>query len=70
VRARAASCAVEIGNRTRMVFADADSITLRNLMPADFAVVPMGLGDGVKKLIAEALKIVDESGLSYKLGAM
>lgn len=39
-------------------------------MLADFAVVPMGVGDGVKKLIAEALKIVDESGLSYKLGAM
>lgn len=39
-------------------------------MLADFAVVPMGVDGGVKKLIAEALKIVDESGLSYKLGAM
>lgn len=39
-------------------------------MLADFAVVPMGAGEGVRKLIAEALKIVDESGLSYKLGAM
>jgi uncharacterized protein (TIGR00106 family) len=39
-------------------------------MLADFAVVPMGVGDGVKDLIAEALAIVDQSGLSYKLGAM
>ena len=39
-------------------------------MLADFAVVPMGVTGGVKELVAEALKIVDESGLSYKLGAM
>ncbi|MFZ1053348.1 MAG: MTH1187 family thiamine-binding protein [Candidatus Sulfotelmatobacter sp.] len=39
-------------------------------MLADFAVVPMGVTGGVKDLVAEALKIVDESGLSYKLGAM
>lgn len=39
-------------------------------MLADFAVAPMGVGEDVAKLIAEALKIVDESGLSYRLGAM
>ena len=39
-------------------------------MLVDFAVVPMGVTGGVKALVAEALKIVDESGLSYKLGAM
>lgn len=39
-------------------------------MLADFSVVPMGISGGVKNLIAEALTIVDESGLSYKLGAM
>ncbi len=39
-------------------------------MLADFAVIPMGVGDGVKDLIAEALAIVDQSGLSYKFGAM
>jgi uncharacterized protein (TIGR00106 family) len=39
-------------------------------MLADFAVVPMGVTGGVKELVAEALKLVDESGLSYKLGAM
>jgi uncharacterized protein (TIGR00106 family) len=41
-----------------------------SFMLADFAVVPMGVTGGVKALVAEALKIVDESGLSYKLGAM
>jgi uncharacterized protein (TIGR00106 family) len=41
-----------------------------SFMLADFAVVPMGVAGGVKELVAEALKIVDESGLSYKLGAM
>jgi uncharacterized protein (TIGR00106 family) len=39
-------------------------------MLASFAVVPMGMTGGVKKLVAEALKIVDESGLPYELGAM
>jgi len=39
-------------------------------MLASFAVIPMGLEGGVKNLIAEALKIVDASGLPYKLGAM
>jgi uncharacterized protein (TIGR00106 family) len=39
-------------------------------MLADFAVVPMGVTGRVKELVAEALRIVDESGLSDKLGAM
>ena len=39
-------------------------------MLASFSVVPMGLTGGVKTLIAEALKIVDASGLPYELGAM
>jgi len=39
-------------------------------MLASFAVVPMGITGGVKELVAEALKIVDESGLAYELGAM
>ena len=39
-------------------------------MLASFAVIPLGLEGGVKNLIAEALKIVDSSGLSYKVGAM
>lgn len=39
-------------------------------MIASFAVAPMGVGEDVKELVAEVLKIVDQSGLSYKLGAM
>ncbi len=39
-------------------------------MLASFSVVPMGTHDGVKDLVAEALAIVDASGLPYKLGAM
>jgi hypothetical protein len=31
-----------------------------SFMLADFAVVPMGVTGGVKELVAEALKIVDE----------
>jgi uncharacterized protein YqgV (UPF0045/DUF77 family) len=33
-------------------------------MLASFSVVPMGAGEGVKEIIAEALAIVDGSGLS------
>lgn len=39
-------------------------------MLASFSVVPMGAGEGVKKIVAEALAIVDGSGLSYQLGPM
>jgi len=39
-------------------------------MLASFAAVPMGLEGGVKHQVAEALAIVDASGLAYKLGAM
>jgi len=39
-------------------------------MLASFSVVPMGMTGGVKALVAEAVKIVDASGLPYELGAM
>jgi len=39
-------------------------------MLASFSVVPMGAGEGVKEMVAEALTIVDGSGLSYQLGPM
>ena len=39
-------------------------------MVASFSVAPMGVTGGVKELVAEALKIVDASGLPYELGAM
>jgi len=39
-------------------------------MLASFSVVPMGGAEGVKEIIAEALAIVDNSGLPYELGPM
>lgn len=39
-------------------------------MLASFSVVPMGAGEGVKEIVAEALTIVDNSGLAYQLGPM
>jgi uncharacterized protein (TIGR00106 family) len=39
-------------------------------MLASFAIIPAGVEGGVKHLVAEVLKIVDESGLPYQLGAM
>ncbi len=39
-------------------------------MLASFSVVPMGAGEGVTEIIAEALMIVDRSGLPYELGPM
>jgi uncharacterized protein (TIGR00106 family) len=39
-------------------------------MLASFSVVPMGTGEGVKEIVAEALAIVDNSGLPYQLGPM
>lgn len=39
-------------------------------MLASFSIVPIGVGEELKAYVAEVLKIIDESGLSYKLGAM
>ncbi len=44
-------------------------------MLASFSVVPLGAGegvagDGVKQIVAEALAIIDNSGLSYQFGPM
>ena len=39
-------------------------------MLASFSVVPLGVTGGVKRMVAEALKIVDASDLDYALGAM
>lgn len=39
-------------------------------MVASFAVVPLGVTGGAAQYVAEALKIVDASGLEYELGAM
>jgi len=39
-------------------------------MVASFSIVPIGVGEELKEHVAEVLKLIDESGLPYKLGAM
>lgn len=39
-------------------------------MLASFSVVPIGVGEELKEIIADVLSIIDESGLKYTLGAM
>lgn len=39
-------------------------------MLAEFSIVPLGAGPSVGEHIAEVMKIVDGSGLSYKLNPM
>lgn len=39
-------------------------------MLASFSIVPIGTGEELKDIIGEVLRMVDESGLPYKLGAM
>ncbi|MGB9710659.1 MAG: MTH1187 family thiamine-binding protein [Thermodesulfovibrio sp.] len=39
-------------------------------MIAQFSIVPLGVGVSVSSYVAKVIKIVDESGLPYKLHAM
>jgi uncharacterized protein (TIGR00106 family) len=39
-------------------------------MLASFSIVPMGVGVELKEHVAEILKIIDDSGFDYRLGAM
>jgi len=39
-------------------------------MLAEFSIVPLGKGKHLSKCVAEALSLVDESGLDYRLHAM
>ncbi len=39
-------------------------------MIANFSVVPIGEGNSLSTQVAEVLKIVDESGINYKLHSM
>ncbi len=39
-------------------------------MLAGFSIIPIGAGSSIGDRLAAALKIVDESGLPYKAGAM
>lgn len=39
-------------------------------MLADFSIIPIGIGSSIGSQVAEVLKIVDKSGLSYKINPM
>ena len=39
-------------------------------MLAEFSIVPIGIGSSLGDRLAEVLKVVDESGLPYKLNPM
>jgi len=39
-------------------------------MIASFSVVPVGAGTELKEQLAEVLRVIDESGLPYRLSAM
>ena len=39
-------------------------------MLAEFSVVPIGKGESVSKYVAECMKIVESSGLPYKINPM
>jgi len=39
-------------------------------MLASFSVIPIGIGEELKEIIAEVITVVERSGLDYKLGAM
>ena len=39
-------------------------------MLAEFSIIPVGIGNSIGDQVAEVLKIVDESGLSYKINPM
>lgn len=39
-------------------------------MLASFSIVPIGAGEELKEHVAKILALVEESGLSYRLGAM
>jgi len=39
-------------------------------MVASFSIVPVGVGEELRDHIARILKVIDESGLPYRIGAM
>lgn len=39
-------------------------------MLASFSIVPIGKGEGLKEYVAEIVKLVQMSGLAYRLGPM
>ena len=39
-------------------------------MLAEFSITPVGAGESVSRYVAKCLKIVEESGLDYKMNPM
>ncbi len=39
-------------------------------MIAEFSIVPLGTGESLSKSVAEVIRLVDESGLSYRTNPM
>jgi len=39
-------------------------------MLVEFSIVPIGMGESVSQYVAECIKIVEDSGLSYKINPM
>ena len=39
-------------------------------MLASFSVVPIGIGDELKEPVADVIRLIAESGLDYRVGAM
>ncbi len=39
-------------------------------MIAEFSIVPLGIGESLSESVAEVIRIVDESGLTYRTNAM
>ncbi len=39
-------------------------------MIAEFSIVPLGVGESLSKSVAEVIRVVDESGLTYRTNAM
>ncbi|MGQ9588268.1 MAG: MTH1187 family thiamine-binding protein [Thermoplasmata archaeon] len=39
-------------------------------MIAEFSVVPIGKGESVSRYVAECMKLVEESGIAYKMNPM
>ena len=60
-----ASFPLESSQRT-----DGQICTVVEEMLVEFSVVPIGVGESVSQYVVECMKIVEDSGLSYKINPM
>lgn len=51
-------------------WADGQKCTVVDYMLVEFSVVPLGVGESVSQYVAECMKIVEDSSLSYKINPM